>query len=406
MDVERDITVLVKTFERPDGAEAADRVVRALYPSVCRSSWSTTRPSRCESVPDEITTYLHEPYNSLGAAGGRNLGLRHVETPYVLVCDDDMVFERRTDLGRMLHALESTSFDVVSCVWLDFDPWKGICRGLRRFEGTLDVEDGVLVHRLGATRGTADGLPVFDVVHQFFVAALERLGQDPWDAELNLSEHYELFLALKERGLRSTRLPDVVVQHRQELPPGYQEVREDTRRYVDAWLAKRGLNRPASRRRAVPAERSPPLRAAGHGRLHGSPRGSRGAPRAVRANGSARRRLPACGSGCACSSFSSPWPACGGGGGDDGDAGISLSPTSGSPGSGCHRHSTLRQAAARRGVGVPVRVLVTHRLDRLAVEARPDQRPRPGHAGDVHGDVTCANRPDPVGEATFEVTPS
>ncbi len=152
-----------------------------------------------------------------------------------------MVFERRTDLGRMLHGLESTSFDVVSCVWLDFDPWKGICRGPRRFEGTLDVEDGVLVHRLGATRGTADGLPVFDVVHQFFVAGLERLGRDPWDSELNLSEHYELFLTLKERGLRSTRLPDVVVQHRQELPPGYQEVREDTRRYVDAWLAKRGL---------------------------------------------------------------------------------------------------------------------------------------------------------------------
>jgi Glycosyl transferase family 2 len=144
-------------------------------------------------VPAEIATYVHEPYNSLGAAGGRNLGLRHVETTYVLVCDDDMVIERRTDLGRMLHALESTSFDVVSCVWLDFDPWKGICRGPRRFEGTLAVEDGVLVHRLGATRGTADGLPVFDVVHQFFVAARERLGAEPWDPELNLSEHYELF---------------------------------------------------------------------------------------------------------------------------------------------------------------------------------------------------------------------
>ena len=74
---------------------------------------------------------------------------------------------------------------------------RAICRGPRRFEGTLDVEDGVLVHRLGATRGTADGLPVFDVVHQFFVAARERLGPDPWDPELNLSEHYELFLTLR-----------------------------------------------------------------------------------------------------------------------------------------------------------------------------------------------------------------
>jgi hypothetical protein len=195
-----------------------------------------------DPAPPGITTYLHRPYNSLGAAGGRNLGLRHATTPYVLFSDDDMVFERRTDLGRMLRAVEQTAFDVVSCVWLDYDPWKGICRGPRRFEGTLDVEDGVLVHRLGATRGTRDGLPVFDVVHQFFLAARERLGENPWDTDLNLSEHYELFLRLQERGLLCTRLPDVVVQHRQELPDGYQPVREDTGRYVELWYERRGLH--------------------------------------------------------------------------------------------------------------------------------------------------------------------
>jgi glycosyltransferase involved in cell wall biosynthesis len=241
VDVERDVTVLVKTFERPEALKRLLASVRRLYGRV-QIVVVDDSGQRLDPVPSEIATYVHEPYNAVGAAGGRNLGLRHVETPYVLVCDDDMVFERRTDLRRMLHALESTSFDVVSCVWLDFEPWKGICRGPRRFEGTLDVEDGMLVHRLGATRGTADGLPVFDVVHQFFVAARERLGPDPWDPELNLSEHYELFLTLKDRGLRSTRLPDVVVQHRPELPPGYHEVRVDTRRYVDAWLAKRGLS--------------------------------------------------------------------------------------------------------------------------------------------------------------------
>jgi glycosyltransferase involved in cell wall biosynthesis len=240
VDVERDITVLVKAFERPKALRRLLASVRRLYERVpvvvVDDSAKPLAP-----VPAEVTAYVHEPYDSLGAAGGRNLALRHAETPYVLFCDDDMVFERRTDLGHMLHAVESTPFDIVSCVWLDYDPWKGICRGPRRFEGTLDVEDRVLVHRLGATRGSLDGLPVYDVVHQFFVAARERLGEDPWDAELNLSEHYELFLRFKERGLKCTRLPDVVVQHRQELPPGYQEVREDTRRYVDAWLAKRGL---------------------------------------------------------------------------------------------------------------------------------------------------------------------
>lgn len=240
MDVERDVTVLVKAFERPHALRRLLASIRRLYERVPIVVVDDSA-ERLDPVPAEITSYVYEPYDSLGAAGGRNVGLRHVATPYVLVCDDDMVFERRTDLGRMLHALESTPFDVVSAVWLDFDPWRAICRGPRRFEGTLDVEDRVLVHRLGTTRGALDGLPVYDVVHQFFLADRERLGDDPWDAELNLSEHYELFLSLKERGFRCTRLPDVVVQHRQELPPGYQELREGTRRYVDAWLAKRGL---------------------------------------------------------------------------------------------------------------------------------------------------------------------
>lgn len=240
MDVERDITVVVKTFERPDALRRLVASIRRFYSHVAVLVVDDSAES-LEPVPASITRYLYEPHNSLGAAGGRNCGLRRVDTPYVLFCDDDMVFERRTDLGRMLHVLESTPFDLVSCVWLDHDPWTGICRGPRRFEGTLDTEDGVLVHRLGETRGMVDGLPVFDVVHQFFIASRERLGDDPWDAELNLSEHYELFLSLKERGLLSTRLLDVVVQHRQELPPGYQEMREDTRRYVDAWQAKRGL---------------------------------------------------------------------------------------------------------------------------------------------------------------------
>ncbi len=239
-DLERDITVVVKTFERSDALRRLVTSIRRFYPRVAVLVVDDSAQP-LEPVPAGITQYFHGPYNSLGAAGGRNLGLRHVETPYVLICDDDMVFVRRTDLGRMLHALESTAFDIVSCVWLDYDPWKGICRGPNRFEGTLDIEDEVLVHRLGAIRGTVDGLPVFDVVHQFFLASCERLGDDPWDAELNLSEHYELFLSLKERGLLSTRLPDVVVQHRQELPKGYHEIRVDTRRYVEAWLAKRGL---------------------------------------------------------------------------------------------------------------------------------------------------------------------
>ena len=200
--------------------------------------------------------------------------------------------------------LETTSFDVVSCVWLDFDPWRGICRGLRRFEGTLDIEDGVLVHRLGATRGRRRPAGLRRRPPVLRRVALERLGPAPWDAELNLSEHYELFLTLKERGLRCTRLPDVVVQHRQELPPGVSGGARGHRRYVAVWLAKRGLRGAVAGGRALPRERRRALPPSRHGRLRRPPRVARRHPaasgrkrlalRARRlAGGAARGRAPA-----------------------------------------------------------------------------------------------------------------
>jgi hypothetical protein len=129
-------------------------------------------------------------------------------------------------------------------MWMDHEPWRSIRRGYRRYEGTLDVADGVLVHRLGATRGTVDGLPVFDIVHQFFVAPTGVLGDDPWDARLKVAgEHVELFLALKERGVLCTRLPDVVVYHYPALPPEYLRFRSDTGPSVQLLRESRGFDR-------------------------------------------------------------------------------------------------------------------------------------------------------------------
>ncbi len=243
VDVERDVTVLVKTFQRPDALRRLVASIRRFYPRIAVLVVDDSEEP-LEPVPEGITRYRHLPFNSLGVSAGRNFGLRQVETAYVLVCDDDMVFGHRTDLAKMLHALVTTRFDVVSCMWMDHEPWRSIRRGYRRYEGTLEITDGVLVHRLGATRGTIDGLPVFDIVHQFFVASTQVLGPDPWDARLKVAgEHVELFLSLADRGLLCTRLPDVVVYHYPELPPEYHRFRADTASDVELARQIRGFDR-------------------------------------------------------------------------------------------------------------------------------------------------------------------
>ena len=61
--------------------------------------------------------------------------------------------------------------------------------------GTAEIVEGDLVRHLGVARGRVDGLPVYDVVPNFFMARVERLGPDPWNARLNFMEHVEFFLA-------------------------------------------------------------------------------------------------------------------------------------------------------------------------------------------------------------------
>jgi GT2 family glycosyltransferase len=232
VNVERDLSIVVKTFQRPDALLRLVASIRRFYPQIAVLVVDDSA-SPLEPVPAGITRYWHLPFDSMGLSAGRNYGIERVATDYTLVCDDDMVFGRRTDLGKMLRALVETRFDLVSCLWMDHDPWKSIRLGHRRYEGTLQIEDGTLVHRLGATRGTVEGLPVYDIVHQFFVVPTEVLRREPYDERLKIgAEHVEFFLRLKERGLLCTRLDDVVVHHRPELPPDYQPFRTNTAPYV------------------------------------------------------------------------------------------------------------------------------------------------------------------------------
>jgi Glycosyl transferase family 2 len=216
--------------------------IRRYYPRIAVLVVDDSREP-LDQVAKGITRYLHEPYNSLGSGPGRNFALRQAETEYVLFSDDDMVFGRRTDLAEMLRALETTHFDVVSCTWIDHDPSTGVTLGPRRFEGTLDLVDGTLVHRFGQARGEIDGLPVFDIVHQFFVARRDRLGENPWDPRMTPLDHTECFLRLKERGLLCTRLEDVVVDHRPLRPDSYWAVRGDTEHALRLWQDTRGFDR-------------------------------------------------------------------------------------------------------------------------------------------------------------------
>lgn len=229
------MTLVVKTFERPDVLLRLVDSVRRYYPRlpvvVVDDSATPLDP-----VPPGITTYCRLPFNA-GVGAGRNHGLAQAQTDYVLFADDDLVFTERTDLRKMVRVLDRTPFDIVSCAYVDH---RGGTAFVNWFEGALDVRDGVFTHHRGLVRGYLAGLPVYDIVHNFFLARRASLGPDPWDPELKTVDHYDFFLRLKERGLLCTRLAGVSVEHRPETTARYAPFRENEA-YAELARRKHGI---------------------------------------------------------------------------------------------------------------------------------------------------------------------
>ncbi|OAD22917.1 beta-1,4-N-acetyl-galactosaminyl transferase 1 [Candidatus Thiomargarita nelsonii] len=172
----------------------------------------------------EISEYYHLPFDQ-GLSYGRNYALNKVKTKYVLICDDDMVFTKKTRLERMYQVLGKTDFSIVSCNLIDHKINSELRRGILRYEGTFEVENGMYKLFLGKNRGFKDRLPLYDIVRNFFMAKTEKIGEKPWDERLKVIEHEDFFLTMKEKNLLCTKLDDVFVCHYPRQTTKYQKYR-------------------------------------------------------------------------------------------------------------------------------------------------------------------------------------
>jgi GT2 family glycosyltransferase len=232
------VTAIVKTFERPRSLDRLVRSIRRFYPQlrVIVGDDSVT------AYPRTDVDYVRLPVD-VGVAAGRNAMLELVETPYVLTLDDDIAFTRETKIERLIETIERHDAALVAGDLIDCE--KKFPIGVRR---TRQVYYGVirregdslrLVPGHASTRGEAYEC---DLTPQFFLARtdlLRKLGG--WFAPLKMDDHQELFLRLKEQGLRVLHRPDVWAEHWQESPLVYAAFR--ARDYAPLMASRHGLRR-------------------------------------------------------------------------------------------------------------------------------------------------------------------
>lgn len=126
------------------------------------------------------------PFNS-GVSVGRNAALNAVDTEFVLVTDDDLVFTAATDVDAARRRLQACpDIDVVGFLRVELPRWMAHDFGPDAlFEGHREP-----LRRWGEL---IDGLPVRYKIEQTSLARTRAIRRVRWDPNIRMVDHSDFF---------------------------------------------------------------------------------------------------------------------------------------------------------------------------------------------------------------------
>jgi glycosyltransferase involved in cell wall biosynthesis len=184
--VAENLTAIVKTFERPKVVKRLIASIKRQYPELKIIVVDDSR----QPIEIDGVQMVALPFDS-GVSAGRNEGLRHVSTRYVLNLDDDFVFYRHTDLDTALSLIEQhVQIDIMGGEQLDLP----LFEKFNYRQAALHPTRALATHPPGSTIG---GLPVYDKVPSFFIARTDRIRLVGWDPNIKRLDHADFFTRAK-----------------------------------------------------------------------------------------------------------------------------------------------------------------------------------------------------------------
>lgn len=253
-----DITVLIKTFERYESLDyLLSSIAKGELPCHVLIADDSKIPYRGriqEKYGDLVDEYIVLPFDS-GASRGRNVLVNHVPTKYFLLCEDDFIFDDRTNLGLLLEYLENSDIELLAGMCynrglLIVGQNGDLIRNLLRFK--VRTLRQMLLWRLYQNETLRTSLPVFhkevmwdwyghfqfedgicymsrlsdsdyrapftrcDYVPNFFMAKTQALFDKNvcWDDDIKfMGEHLDFFFRAKRQSLNVAITKDVGVVH-------------------------------------------------------------------------------------------------------------------------------------------------------------------------------------------------
>ncbi|MTI18200.1 glycosyltransferase family 2 protein [Rhodobacteraceae bacterium RKSG542] len=241
LDLSSKVTVVVKTFERPDMISRCVASVRRLHPTLpIIIADDSEQPTLFDG--DQHTCVLELPFDT-GISAGRNRAIELVTTPYYILIDDDHVFEKDANIESIIRLMDENPFDVVAFRMLDYRHSKGYCRGELLFAGNLDTDGGVLRHTCGNSKGWYCDHPLYDIVLNCYVGRTSNTERLKFDEAIKIGkEHGDYFLSAKELGYKVTVANNAYIHHRPVYTQHYRQFRRRSDIYKQYFYKKWNLH--------------------------------------------------------------------------------------------------------------------------------------------------------------------
>lgn len=223
----QDITIAIKTFNR---RKALIRLLKSIvyyYPDVQIIVVDDSRKNNEQYINKRIDSknikYIHTEYD-IGLSSGRNILLNNITTKYFVLCDDDFIFDKRTNLILAKQMLETNHLDllggmvynrmcynsVYSVLWslkhpsrvvkiLKKEEFKSVYNGYY-----LISEDNVRLVVEKKKDFTKEKLYRTEICSNFFIANTDKVKEiGGWKPEsLKVGEHEIFFLKAKQENVQ------------------------------------------------------------------------------------------------------------------------------------------------------------------------------------------------------------
>jgi len=229
MSINKDITLFIKTFDRPECVDKLINSIRKNYPEVpimVANDGKLSIPSY-----DENVSVFRLPFDT-GLSYGRNYMVDKCKTKYYVLLDDDFVFNEDTDLGIFYDLIKSTDYDIIGGMVNE-------ATGPLSYFGNFDEYESYLEQV--PVKLKENGITRCELILNFFIADVKATKQVKWDNELKLAEHTDFFRRAALNNIKVGVTQAVSIFHDRVRNSNYNKFRNRGKEFVAMWMNKNKL---------------------------------------------------------------------------------------------------------------------------------------------------------------------